>query len=151
MLKLKASELGKGHAIQSYVSYPLVVAMCAAGSHQDLIPRVQVRLPSNHEIRVHLRVKLCDGVKVFIILARNENRAEFDENSNSLGSGLLVSRIDCPRSSLQAQSFVNFRGNFLAFVEERNLEKLTQLFQSPGDGGTRESCVDFWVLERGSR
>ncbi len=32
MLKLKASEFGKGHAILSYVPYPLVVAMCAAGS-----------------------------------------------------------------------------------------------------------------------
>ncbi len=30
MLKLNTSELGKGHAVQSYVSYPLVVAMCAA-------------------------------------------------------------------------------------------------------------------------
>ncbi len=41
--------------------------------HQDLIPRMQVRLPSNHEILVHLRVKLCDGVKIDIVLARNKN------------------------------------------------------------------------------
>ncbi len=45
--------------------------------HQDVIPRVQERLPSNHEIWFHLRVKLCDGVKVIIVLARNKNRAEF--------------------------------------------------------------------------
>ncbi len=70
--------------------------------HQDVMPRVQVRLPSNHEILIHLRVKLCDGVIVIIVLARSVNRAEFDENFNSLGSGQLVSRADRSRSSLQA-------------------------------------------------
>ncbi len=85
-------------------------------------------------------------MKVFIILARNENRAELDEDANSLGSGLVVSRAGCPRGSLQAQSFVNFRGHFLAFAVKRNLEKLTQLFQSPGDGGTRESCIGLKIL-----
>jgi hypothetical protein len=128
-----------------------VIGNPAVDDHQDLIPHVQVRLPSGHDIRVHLNVKLCDGVVVFITLARNENRAELEEDTNSLGSSFLISRIGCPRGSLQAQSLVSLRGKFLAFAEERNLEKLTQLFQSPGNGGTRESCVATRVVKRRSR
>jgi hypothetical protein len=68
---------------------------------------MQVRLRGDHEIWVHFNVKLSDSVVVFLVRARNENRAELDEDVNSLGSGLFVSRIGRPRGFLQTQSFIN--------------------------------------------
>ncbi len=88
---------------------------------------------------------------VVIVLARNENRAQLEEDANSLGSGPFVSRIGRPRGSVQTQGFEKLRGDFLAFGEERNFEEQTQVFHSPGDGGTREGCVDLRILQRWSR
>ncbi len=87
---------------------------------------------------MNFNVKLSESVVVIFMLARNENRAKLEEHADSLGSGPFVSPVGRFCGSFQAQSFENLRGNFLAFDKERNLEKLTQLFHGPGDGGMNE-------------
>ncbi len=77
---------------------------------------------------MNLNVKLSNSVIVVLVLARNENRAKLEEHADPLGSGPFVSPVGRFCGSFQAQSLENFRGNFLAFDKERNLEKLTKLF-----------------------